>query len=257
MLKCKTGDKTLNDILYGGFPVPSNIQIIGYKESGVDVFANIFMAEGLKDRKQVILTTDKPIKEIEEEMSSILPSYKEIANTNLYILNTQEENLLERITDTRNTILDTIERRSNNMRLREQYRVVVSAQDMQEEILEQIAQWVKEDGAVAIYLLDDNIREFADGGLIFEKVGLRNYLSIRGQLERKLNRVRYTFSKSGFDFSKRYIPTISREPLTEDTDNNPNHKIAETLLKRDVISYEEYDKIGNINFPKDEEVDNC
>lgn len=76
--KVKTGTRRLDDLLYGGFPIGSNILIYGPPYSKKEVLVYSFIAEGLrKGVPAILILTDKTVDEIREDMKYVLPAYRE------------------------------------------------------------------------------------------------------------------------------------------------------------------------------------
>ncbi len=82
--KVKTGTKRLDDLLYGGIPIGSNVLIYGPPYSKKEVMVYSFMAEGLKKGIPAVwVLTDKTVMEIREAMSFVLPTYEQYEKMNL------------------------------------------------------------------------------------------------------------------------------------------------------------------------------
>ncbi len=76
--KAHTGTKRLDDLMYGGFPLGSNISIYGPPHSGKNVLINSFMAEGIQKGVPAIwVITDKTVDDVRDEMKFVLPTYPE------------------------------------------------------------------------------------------------------------------------------------------------------------------------------------
>ena len=76
--KVKTGTSRLDDLLLGGMPFGTNVLIYGPPFTGKEVLVNAFVAEGLKMGVPTIwVVTEKPPKDIREEMMYILSGYEE------------------------------------------------------------------------------------------------------------------------------------------------------------------------------------
>ncbi len=76
--KVKTGTRRLDDLLYGGIPIGSNILIYGPPYSKKEVLVYSFMAEGVRKGVPIIwILTDKTVMEIREAMSFVLPTYEQ------------------------------------------------------------------------------------------------------------------------------------------------------------------------------------
>jgi len=76
--KVKTGTRRLDDLLYGGFPIGSNVLVYGPPYSKKEVLVYSFIAEGLrKGVPALLILTDKTVDEIREDMKYVLPAYRE------------------------------------------------------------------------------------------------------------------------------------------------------------------------------------
>ncbi len=76
--KVKTGTSRLDDLLLGGIPFGTNVLIYGPPFTGKEVLVNAFVAEGLKMGVPIIwVITEKPPKDIRDEMMYLLSGYEE------------------------------------------------------------------------------------------------------------------------------------------------------------------------------------
>lgn len=76
--KVKTGNTRLDDLLFGGIPIGSNIMVHGPPFIGKEVMVNGFIADGLKKGVPAIwLITDKTPRDVREEMKFVLSGYEE------------------------------------------------------------------------------------------------------------------------------------------------------------------------------------
>ena len=76
--KVKSGTSRLDDLLLGGIPFGTNVLIYGPPFTGKEVLVNAFVAEGLKMGVPVIwVITEKPPKDIRDEMMYLLSGYEE------------------------------------------------------------------------------------------------------------------------------------------------------------------------------------
>jgi KaiC/GvpD/RAD55 family RecA-like ATPase len=72
--KIKTGVRRMDDLLFGGLPMNSNVFVYGPPFTGKLVLLNLFIAEGLrKGIPAIFILTDKSPSEIREGMSQVLP----------------------------------------------------------------------------------------------------------------------------------------------------------------------------------------
>jgi KaiC/GvpD/RAD55 family RecA-like ATPase len=86
--KVKTGTRRLDDLLYGGFPIGSNVIIYGPSYSGKEVLIYSFISEGLtKGVHSIILLLDKTLDEVIQDMKFVLPNIEEYLDKGLlYII---------------------------------------------------------------------------------------------------------------------------------------------------------------------------
>lgn len=74
--KVKSGTRRLDDLLFGGIPIGSNVLIYGPAYTGKEILVYSFIAEGLKKGvPAIIILTDKALEQIREDMKYILPTY--------------------------------------------------------------------------------------------------------------------------------------------------------------------------------------
>lgn len=74
--KVKTGTRRLDDLLYGGFPLGSNIMIYGPAYTGKEVLIYSFLAEGVKKGvPAIVILVDKTVDIFEEEIKYVLPTW--------------------------------------------------------------------------------------------------------------------------------------------------------------------------------------
>ncbi len=82
--KVKTGIARLDDLLFGGIPMGSNILVSGPAHSGKEMFLRLFIQDGLKKGvPAVMILTDKTVQQVEEEMAYILPTFNQYMNLGL------------------------------------------------------------------------------------------------------------------------------------------------------------------------------
>ncbi|MEM4057773.1 MAG: ATPase domain-containing protein, partial [Thermoplasmata archaeon] len=86
--KVKTGTRRLDDLLFGGFPIGSNVIVYGPAYSGKEVLIYSFIAEGLKKGViSIILLLDKTLEEVMQDMKFVLPDIEEYRTKGLlYII---------------------------------------------------------------------------------------------------------------------------------------------------------------------------
>lgn len=76
--RLRTGTARLDDLLYGGLRMNSNVLFVGPAFAGKEVSILNFVAEGLRtNAPTIIVTTMKPPVEIAKEMAPVLPTFME------------------------------------------------------------------------------------------------------------------------------------------------------------------------------------
>ncbi len=82
--KVRTGTRRLDDLLYGGFPMGSNVLIYGPPYSKKEVLVYSFIAEGLRKGVPAIwVLTDMTVDALRKEMEFVLPAYEEYESMGL------------------------------------------------------------------------------------------------------------------------------------------------------------------------------
>jgi len=82
--KVKTGIPRLDDLLYGGYPIGSNILVSGPVHSGKEMFVKMFIANQIKNgTPAIVVLTDKSVASFEEEMEYLLNSFHQYAESGM------------------------------------------------------------------------------------------------------------------------------------------------------------------------------
>ena len=229
--KIKTGTPRLDDLLYGGFPIASNILLYGPAFVGKEVLVNSFIAEGLKKGIPGIwVLTDKSVAQIREEMMFVLPTYEEYESMGLVSYvdaysrsmgdSSQEPNTIyiEDATDTP-AILSAVDDVAKEYKKKHPYyrlafmsvSTLIAYLDPNAafKFLQPFVGKRKRDRAVALYAIEKGMHSetdismlghLMDGTIEFKVENLRNFLSVRGVCDVQSRAwIRYTFSKSGVD----------------------------------------------------------
>jgi len=229
--KIKTGTPRLDDLLYGGFPIGSNILLYGPAFVGKEVLVNSFIAEGLKKGIPGIwVVTDKSVAQIREEMMFVLPTYEEYETMGLvhYVdaysrsmgdsTNEPNTTYIENTTNTEEILKAVDAVAAEYKKKHPYYRLAFMSVSTLIAYLDPNAAFKflqpfvgkrKRDRAVALYAIEKGMHSetdismlghLMDGTIEFKVESLRNFLAVRGVCDVQSRAwIRYTFSKSGVD----------------------------------------------------------
>jgi KaiC/GvpD/RAD55 family RecA-like ATPase len=227
--KVKTGSPRLDDLLLGGIPFTSNIQIYGPPFVGKEVIVNAFIAEGLKKGIPAIwVLTEKIASEIRDEMRFVVSGYEEYEKLNLvhYIdafsksmeadADDQYTTYVEDPTD-HNGIMKAVNAAAKEFKKdHEYYRLafrsvstLVAYLDVQTafKFLQSFAGRRKRDKAVSFYMVEKGMHQdqeiqmigsMMDGMIDLKVEQLKSYLSVQGICDVQSRAwIKYTYSKHG------------------------------------------------------------
>ncbi|NPA75524.1 MAG: recombinase RecA [Euryarchaeota archaeon] len=212
--KVKTGTRRLDDLLYGGFPLASNIIVYGPPYSKKEVLIYAFMAEGLRKGIPIIwVLTDKTAQEIREDMSYVLPAYEQYEKMGLvyyidaYTRSIGDDTTLEGViyldsqTDVEG-IIKTVGDISKKLKGKYPYyrlgfmtlSTIMAYMEQQDllRFLQVFTTWRKRDNAVALYLLEKGLHseneiemvgKSMSGMIEFKMEGHKTYLTVKGITE--------------------------------------------------------------------------
>ncbi len=229
--KVKTGTRRLDDLLYGGMPIGSNVIVYGPPYSKKEILIYSFMAEGLKKGIPIIwVLTDKTVLEIREALSFVLPTYEQYEKMELvyyvdaYSKSIGETEELEGVVylDSQ-TDVDGIAKAVTEIskKVKEKYpyyrmafmslSTIMAYMNQQEllKFLQTYTSWRKRDNAVSLYLLEKGLHSeneiqmvgsLMDGMIEFKIEAHKTYLSVRGVTEvQSRNWIEVTATKSGIN----------------------------------------------------------
>jgi KaiC/GvpD/RAD55 family RecA-like ATPase len=229
----RTGISRLDDLLFGGLPIGCNILVNGSKHTGKEVMAKFLASEGLKKMIPVLwILTDTDFAEIREEMTTVLPTYKEyerrglVHYMDLYSMNmgvTKEEPNVTLLSLNQPNALETL---SNNvdaittefLRSAKYYRLIfeslstITAYLDTSSTLKFLQPFLgkrRKDKAVCYYLIEtgmheegdiDTLEHMMDGSIDLKVEQMKTYLAVKGILDEVQSRawVSYTFTKRLF-----------------------------------------------------------
>jgi KaiC/GvpD/RAD55 family RecA-like ATPase len=227
--KIKTGSPRLDDLLLGGIPFDSNVQIYGPPFVGKEVIVNAFIAEGLKKGIPAIwVLTEKTPSDIREEMRFVVSGYEEYEKLNLvhYVdaysksMEAEEDDqyttYVEDPTDHKGIMkaVNTVakEFKKNHEYYRVAFRSVstlVAYLDVQTafKFLQSFAGRRKRDKAVSFYMVEKGMHQdqeiqmmgsMMDGMIDLKVEQLKSYLSVQGICDVQSRAwIKYTYSKHG------------------------------------------------------------
>jgi KaiC/GvpD/RAD55 family RecA-like ATPase len=227
--KIKTGSPRLDDLLLGGVPFGSNVQIYGPPFVGKEIIVNAFVAEGLKKGVPIIwVLTEKTPTEIRDEMRFVVSGYEEYEKLGLvrYVdvysesMDAAEEDpytvYLEDPTDHQGIMKSVNQTAKELMKTHEYYRLafrsvstLVAYLDVQTafKFLQSFAGRRKRDKAVSLYMVEKGMHQdqeiqmmgsMMDGMIDFKVEQLKSYLSVQGICDVQSRAwIKYTYSKHG------------------------------------------------------------
>jgi KaiC/GvpD/RAD55 family RecA-like ATPase len=230
--KVRTGVRRLDDLLFGGIPIGSQLLVNGPAHTGKDVLARAFMTEGLRNGAGAIwVLTDKTYQTVREEATGFLPNYFELeqkglvkyidlysrslglteGERNAVLFSMTDKGAMEGLTAKVNEFAQEFRQKGI------QYRLVFESVSTITAYLDTAATFRflqpfvgrrKVDGAAAYYLIETGMHSEADtrtlehmmDGTIALKIDqLKNFLSVRGITDVQSRAwVGYTFTKRAF-----------------------------------------------------------
>ncbi|MEE9115864.1 MAG: ATPase domain-containing protein [Thermoplasmata archaeon] len=227
--KVKTGTPRLDDLLLGGVPFDSNLQIYGPPFVGKEVIVNAFIAEGLKKGIPAIwVITEKTPADIREEMRFVVSGYEEYEKLGLvhYVdaysksMEAEEEDqyvtYVEDPTDHQgimkavNSVAKEFKKKHEYYRLAfRSVSTLIAYLDVQTafKFLQSFAGRRKRDKAVSLYMVEKGMHQdqeiqmmgsMMDGMIDLKVEQLKSYLSIQGVCDVQSRAwIKYTYSKHG------------------------------------------------------------
>jgi KaiC/GvpD/RAD55 family RecA-like ATPase len=227
--KVKTGTRRLDDLLFGGFPLGSNILVYGPPYSKKEVLVYSFMAEGLRKGVPAIwILTDVTVDTIREEMAYVLPTYPQYEKMGLVyyidaysrsigdkteiegVIYLESQTDVEGISKAVDEISAQIKEKSKYYRLAFRSLSTVMAYLDQQALLRFLQPFTtkrKRDNAVSLYLLEKGLHSeneiqmvgySMDGMIEFKIEAHKTFLAVHGITEvQSRNWIEVSASKSG------------------------------------------------------------
>jgi KaiC/GvpD/RAD55 family RecA-like ATPase len=239
--KVKTGVPRMDDLLFGGFPLATNVLVYGPPFVGKEVLLNCFIAEGLKKGVPGIwVLTNKSTATIREEMQYILPHYLEYERTGLVryidiysrsvgevttepgVIYIEQATDIDAIIDAVDTVVEEFKKKKY-----EYYRLAFDSistlmvrldPSSTFKFLQPFCGKRKRDKAVALYTLEQGMHSstdistlghIMDGEIDFKSEQLKTLFQVKGICEVQSREwIQYTFTKRGLNigsFSLQYV----------------------------------------------------
>jgi KaiC/GvpD/RAD55 family RecA-like ATPase len=227
--KVKSGVRRLDDLVYGGFPVGTQILVNGPAHTGKDTLARIFSAEGLRlGIPSIWIVTDKTWTQVKEDLTGLFPGYPEaekngmIRYVDMYsrsvgstqsgpgvrLLSSTDKGVLDQLSSTVNGFSEELKARYPAYRLVfESVSTVTAYLDTAAtfRFLQPFVGRRKLDGAAAYYVLEtgmhseadlETLEHMVDGSINLKVEQLKTFLSVRGVGEAQSRAwIGYTFTK--------------------------------------------------------------
>ncbi len=230
--KAKSGVRRLDDLLYGGFPLTSQVLLNGPTHTGKDVLARLFVSEGLKLGVPAIwVVTDKTFQQIREEMTQLFPPYTDFegkgmiryidlyskslgvqqAEPSVRLLSPTEKGGLDQLTAFTNQFSQELKEKFGSYRLVFESVSTVTAYLDTNTTFRFLQPYVgrrKLEGAASYYILETGMHSDADlqtlehmmdGSLNLKVDQLKTFLSVKGLGDAQSRAwIGYTFTKKSF-----------------------------------------------------------
>ncbi|HLM69891.1 MAG TPA: ATPase domain-containing protein [Thermoplasmata archaeon] len=231
--KVKSGVRRLDDLLYGGFPIGSQVLVNGPAHTGKDVLARLFSAEGLRlGIPSIWVVTDKTYLQVREDLTGLYAGFAEadkrgmIRYVDLYsravgasptgvgvrFLSPTDKNVLDQLSQTVNSFAEELKEKFPTYRLIfESVSTVTAYLDTAAtfRFLQPFVGRRKIDGAVSYFELDsgmhsesdlETLEHMVDGSINLKVEQMKTLLAIRGIGEAQARSwVGYSFTKRSFN----------------------------------------------------------
>lgn len=232
--KVRSGVPRLDDLLFGGVPLGTNILVNGPAHTGKEIMARLLGAEGLKKGIPVIwVLSDKATSTVREEMVNILPTYAEYekkglvyyvdlysmslgvtnSDPNVALLSVDDKNLLENLSKAVDEAAAKVKQSGAQY-----YRLVFESVSTVTAYLDTTNTFRflqpftgkrKRERAVSYYLLEtgmhgesdiQTLEHMMDGSINLKVDQLKTYMSVKGIGEVQSRAwIAYTFTKKVFN----------------------------------------------------------
>ena len=231
--KVKSGVRRLDDLLYGGFPLGTQILLNGAAHTGKDVLARLFSVEGLRlGVPSIWIVTDKTYTQVREDLLGLFPTLPDAekkgmlrfvdlysrsvgatgAASGVRLLNSTDKTVLEQLAQVVNGFAEELKDAFHSYRLIfESVSTLTAYLDSTStfRFLQPFVGRRKIDQAVAYYVLDsgmhsesdlETLEHMVDGSINLKVEQMKTFLSVRGIGEAQARTwVGYSFTKRSFN----------------------------------------------------------
>ncbi len=231
--RAQSGVRRLDDLMYGGFPLGSQILLNGPAHTGKDVLARLFSIEGLRRKIPTIwVVTDKTYTQLREDLQALYPGTAEAERDGLLrfvdlyslgvgssaqapgvrFLSPSDKSVLDQLSQTVNTFAEQLKQKFSTYRLVfETVSTVTAYLDTAAtfKFLQPFIGRRKLDGAVAYYELEsgmhtesdlETLEHMVDGSLNLKVEQMKTFLAVRGIGDTQARTwIGYNFTKRSFN----------------------------------------------------------
>ncbi len=233
-VRVKSGIRRLDDLLYGGYPVGTQLLVNGPAHTGKDVLARLFSVEGLKlEIPSIWIVTDSTWTQVRDDLAALYPRYAEAEKagmlrfidlytrnvvgsaqsaTGVRMLSSTDKGVLDQLTQSVNAASEELKEKFST------YRIIFESVSTLTAYLDSSATFRflqpligrrKIDQSVGYYLLDrgmhsdsdlETLEHMVDGSINLKNEQLKTFLSVRGITDVQARAwVGYTFNKRSFN----------------------------------------------------------
>lgn len=231
--RAASGVRRLDDLMYGGFPLGSQILLNGPAHTGKDVLARLFSLEGLRRKIPTIwVVTDKTYQQLRDDLQALYPGFAQAERDGLlrYVdlysvgvgptaaapgvrfLTPSDKTVLDQLSQAVNAFAEQLKQKFSTYRLVfETVSTVTAYLDTTAtfRFLQPFIGRRKLDGAVAYYELEsgmhtdsdvETLEHMVDGSLNLKVEQMKTFLSVRGIGDAQARTwIGYTFTKRSFN----------------------------------------------------------
>ncbi len=231
--RAASGVRRLDDLMYGGFPLGSQILLNGPAHTGKDVLARLFSVEGLRRKiPSIWVVTDKTYSQLRDDLQALYPGFAQAERDGLlrYVdlysvgvgpttaapgvrfLSPSDKTVLDQLSQAVNGFAEQLKQKFSTYRLIfETVSTVTAYLDTTAtfRFLQPFIGRRKLDGAVAYYELEsgmhtdsdvETLEHMVDGSLNLKVEQMKTFMAVRGIGDTQARTwIGYTFTKRSFN----------------------------------------------------------